>query len=369
MKETLTVILSFLTITIFAQPKGYSTLDYSFEYNLNEFNNHKLKGKIKSLLVYHKENNNFHSKNPTIKLDTALGDCHKYFIDSNQVAEKRILNSDSTLRLKQLYSRKLIQELVSYQPNEIIQSRHIFHYNDSNHLLDKFIKDDNDNIKFHIKYNYDDRNRLESVIGGENYNYKYIYDELGGFYDVQYSEYNGKYTIHLIRYLRHSDTENLDILFKCEPKIKFEDVGNQKKKWQCLSKLDTQNRVVFEQSIDLISNEVQLESSFIFKNNQLVNQIYKTKYNTNDIYTFEYEKNNLIRRFRKNEQGLEKFNEFLHYNEQGDLLKIYRKGISIEDEVYDYLYTYDLKNNWTEKKEILNGKLFKITYRQIEYEQ
>jgi len=369
-KQIVTIIFSFLTMTAFSQTKGYSTLDNTYEYHFNEFNNHKLKGKIKSLIVYKKENSNFHSKNLAIKLDTRLADCHKYFIDSKQVSQIRFLNSDSTLRSKRVFSNELIREFVFYQPREKVQSRHIFVYNNSGQLTEKLIKDINDSIEFIVKYNYDKRNQLESVIGDERYNYKYIYDEFGGFYEVKYSEYNGQSTIHEIRYNKYSDTESLNVILQNEPKIKFEDIKNLKRNWQNMSKIDNYNRVVFEQSKDLKLNEIQIESSFTYNSdNHLISKAFKTKNGTNETYTFEYKEDKLIRQFAKDKNGIENFNRFLYYNEHGDLIKKHNAGVGIKEEVYTYEYTYDNNDNWTEKKEIVDGKLFEITYRQIEYEE
>lgn len=357
-------------MTIFAQPKGYTTLDYTFEYHLNDFNNHQLKGKIKLLMVYKKANNNFHNKSLTIKLDTGMLDCHKYIIDKAQISEVQFLNLDSTLRSRRIFFNGLIQKLEFYQPNETLQKREIFIYNDVGQLIEKIVKDGNDSIEFNIKYNYNERGYLESVIGAESYNYKYIYDESGGFYDVKYSDYNGQTTIHETRYNSHSNTEILSIILQNEPKVKFEDVKNLKKVWQSLSKIDKYNRIVFEQSKDLKLNEVQIESSLTYNNdNQLVSKTFKTKNGTNDIYTFLYQDKKLVRQFANDETGHENFNQILKYNDYGDLSMKQNVGVGIKEETYTYEYTYDTNNNWIEKKEIVNGKLFEITYRKIEYEE
>jgi hypothetical protein len=367
-REIVTIIFTFLTMTILAQPKGYTTLDYTFEHHLNDFNNHQLKGNIKTLLIYKNENNNFHSKSLTTKLDTRLLDCHKYLLNKTQILEIHFFNSDGTLRFKRMYLNGLIQELVTYQSNEVVENTTTYIYNKAGQLIQKLIKANNDSIKFNIKYIYDSENRLENVIGGENYCYKYIYDASGGFYDVKYSEYNGEVSIYEIRYNSFSDTENLNIVLQNEPKIKFEDVKNLKKIWQSLSKVDNYNRVVFDQSKDLQLNEVQIEKSFTYNDsNQIISEVFKTKNGTNDTYTFIYQDKKLVRRFANSERGFQNFNQLLDYNEYGDLIKKYNVGEGIKEETYTYEYIYDKMNNWIEKKEIVNGKLFEITYRKIEY--
>lgn len=370
LRQILTIIIVFLTMITSAQTKGYSTLDYTFEYHLNDFNNHNLKGIVKSLTVYKKGNNNFHSKNLSIKLDTLMLDCHKYLIENYKISEIQFLNSDGTKRFKRLFFNGQIQELVSYKSNEIIQDIYNFVYNDFGQLIAKVIKDGSDNIRFNVKYNYDEKRRLESVIGDESYNYKYIYDETGGFYDVKYSEYNGQINIHETRYNRYLNTENLNVILQNEPKIKFEEIKNLKKVWQSLSRFDNSNKIIFEQSKDLKLNQVQIESSYKYdKNNQIISKTFKTNNGTNDTYSFLYKDKTLIRQFAKNAVGFENFNQILEYNEYGDLKKKHNTGIGINDEIYTFDYTYDNSNNWTEKKEIVNGKLFEITYRKIEYKK
>ncbi|TAE36709.1 MAG: hypothetical protein EAY79_11000 [Runella slithyformis] len=355
---------------IFAQPKGYTTLDYTFEYHLDDLKNQALKGNIKTLMIYKNENINFHSKSLSIKLDTRMLDCHKYLLDKTKISEIHFYNSDGTLRFKRIYIDGLIQELVSYKENELIEYTTTYIYNESGQLIRKLIKDHNDSVMFNINYIYDNKNRLENVVGGENYNYKYIYDDSCGFYDIKYSEFNGQTTIHETRYNRISNSENLSIILQNEPKINFEDVKNLKKIWQSLSKFDNYNLIVFEQSKDLKLNEVQIESSITYNNdNQLVSKTFKTNNGTNDIYTFIYQDKKLVRQFANYESGNENFNQFLDYNDFGDLSLKKNVGVGIKEETYNYEYTYDTNKNWIEKKEIVNGKLFEITYRKIEYEE
>lgn len=368
MRNTVTLIFTFLTMTIFAQPKGYTTIDNFFAYHVNEFNDHKLSGNIKSFQVYKKENENFHSKKTTIQLSSGMNDCHKYLFESNLLSEVHFLNSDGSLRFIRRFSKGLIEELVFYQSSGIAQGRETFVYDDAGKLVEKNIKDANDNIEFNIKYNYDEKNRLASVIGGESYNYKYIYDEFGGFYEVKYSDYKDLSTIHEVRYNRYTDKEELNVILQNEPKTKFEDVRNLNKVWQSATKLDNQKRIVFEQSSDLRLNEVNIESSFNYNNdNQLVSKTFKTKNGTNDTYTFVYQNSKLIKQIAQDEKGVENFNQLLQYNNRGDLIKKHNKGTGIKEEIYEYEYTYDKNGNWTQKKEIVNQKLFEIIFREIEY--
>lgn len=77
------------------------------------------------------------------------------------------------------------------------------------------------------------------------------YDEIGGFYDAKYSEYNGMLTIHEVRYNSYSDIELLNFILQNEAKIKFEDVKNLNKIWYNKTIFDNFGRIIFEETKDL----------------------------------------------------------------------------------------------------------------------
>jgi len=370
MKQIATIILTFLTITTFAQSKGYkySMLDDSYELEAKSFKSHNLNGKIKSVMIYKKANSNYDSSNLPVNLSPKLMNAHKFFIESNQLVETQFINESGAVGSINIFSNGLIKKMIFYGSSKTIQYQDTFYYNQSNKIVKTVRVDKAGKIRSYITYAYNSKGQLDSVVDLGSINYKYIYDEFGGVYDITYYHKNNRDSIRDVIYHRSSDTEELTINIQKEQNIKFENVAHLKKKSQYLIRMDSHHRVVSEEQKNLVSGVVTMEMLYTYQNDLLVKKTFTTDYGAGNVHTYAYKGNKLVREISKDKNGVEVFKQELQYNAHGDIIKKHEKDRD-KDEVHKYEYTYDHSNNWTEKKDIINGKLFEITYRDIVYEK
>lgn len=370
MKQLTTIIFTFLTITAFAQSKNYpySMLDKSFDLESTDFENQQLNGKIKSVAIYEKVNSNYESSDKTIKLDSALTNARKYFIESNRLVETHIINPNGAIGTIRKFSNGLVRQSLFYGSSKMIQHQDTFLYNHSDQLVKMTSIGKAGSYLAYTTYQYNSDGKLESVNDAGRLSFKYIYDKTGGFYDISYYHKNNKDSICKVRYHRSSDTEVLNIVVQGVQNKAFENVVTWKKLSQELKKMDNRHRVVFEESRDLVSGAVQMEKLYTYQADQLVKSTFKTDYGINDTHFYVYKDDKLISHTSRDKSDTEIFKQELQYNAHGDVIKMHEKSRD-KEEIHIYEYKYDQNNNWTIKKDIINGTLFNIKYRDIVYEK
>lgn len=105
------------------------------------------------------------------------------------------------------------------------------------------------------------------------------------------------------------------------------------------------------------------------KGNLSTCQLFSNKGQLETIYKYKFASNNKLMEeeeitVAENLRHLTKFD----YNSNGDVVRETSRYLSDPDSiVIEYVYAYDDHNNWIEKKETMNGRLFAITARNIAY--
>jgi len=362
--KTISIIILILTFnsTLMAQILRYSPFDYSFELKSDDLKSMCVKGDVSTIEFWTVSNQNFHSKKDSIKEKNEKEDHQKFSFNKSALINIEYYYKNGDIRAVQKFTNSLITEFSFYPEGEMKANTTTFEY--QNGFLKKKTKIAN-NDKEVTEYVYNKEGYLEFSKTG-NIGYKYIYNSNQAFYqirmffpnqkiyEINYQELNADKTKLINRNLIVADDINLDSLDKILPS--FEQIRE----------FDINGNVILEESYN--KDELQYRKESKYSNNKLIELTYETINGTNDRTSYSYNENGLlIGRTTFNPDNMITFKETKSYNSNQDLILQIQESSFNGKESREFKYKYDYNGNWIEKKEFINGKLFKTEYRVITY--
>lgn len=340
--------------------------DQNYRNDSVQFEELQLKGDVRSVMVSVYQNLNYYEETSVVKMNPRFNFCKVYVLDNKRLSESYDKINDSIVDRRRVYSNGHIVELVDYLPDGSIKYRCLYTYNSENRPQEMQVLDKAGKVTEVCTSEYAADGKLVSVINSKHYqNYKYIYDESGGYYEIKYVTGETGELAESAHYIIEKGNFKLNFLIKNTLKIPLDSVPFCEGQLYTEKEFDVNGKEIFSgihhytEGLELLESYSRMDESAQMKFEWTMNGG-----DTIALSVYQYENNLLQQKLveRKHKILLTTYN----YDKSGNLLSELEEDDSYQQKTV-YVYEFDNYKNWTSRKTMVDGKLASVEYRKIEY--